>query len=218
MSHARWKTKGRAESGSFIIVTTNILESTEYAALTPRAVKLLFDLFSQYNGRNNGDFTAAWKVMRKRGWKSKAMLYRTLHELLDASWIILTRRGGKAQLSAHRICSLYGVTWKAVDPCDGKIEIEPTRVPSNAWRNKTATPRADHIGPHVKANPESKPMILAHTSGPSSAVSPIRLAHTSRLLLDIPNEVVGAGGEVRVVPPEPEDGDPGPWQAWEATA
>lgn len=225
MSRTLQKSKSRRESGDFILVPKHILESQEYAALTPRAVKLLFDLFVQFNGKNNGDFTAAWVVMRRRGWGSKAMLYRSLKELLDAGWIVLTRRGGKAQLGARRICSLYGVTWKPIDPCDGKIEIQPTRVPLNAWRkigphvetnkvnpeNRTATPPADHIGPDVKANPDGKPTKLAQTCRPSNVVLTTPIGPHVNTPSILPTEVVGKG--VSSVPPEPEAGDPGPWEA-----
>lgn len=148
MARARAKTKGRRQQGSFIALPHAILESVEYAALSAHAVKLLLDLFAQYRGDNNGDFSAAWKVMKSRGWTSKAMLYRALRELQNKGWIVTTRQGGKARLGANRICSLYAVTWKPIDPCDGKLDVAFTRVASSTWRreNQKATPPVDRIG------------------------------------------------------------------------
>lgn len=149
MARTRAKTTGRREQGSFIALPHAILESPEYASLSAHAVKLLLDLFSQYRGDNNGDFTAAWKLMKPRGWTSKAMLYRALRELQDKGWIVTTRQGGRAGLGASRVCSLFGVTWKPIDPCGGKLDIAATRVASSMWRheNQKATPPVDRIGP-----------------------------------------------------------------------
>ena len=139
MSLIRSKAKGRRGTGRFVALPLSILESQEYARLNGNAVKALVDLFSQYNGKNNGDFTAAWSVMQKRGWKSKATLYSSLNLLLDLKWIVKTRQGGK------HVCTLYGVTWQNIDDCKGKLDIKSTNVASGAWRNKNAAPPVDHI-------------------------------------------------------------------------
>ena len=139
MSLNRSKAKGRRETGRFVALPLAILESQEYARLNGNAVKALVDLFSQYNGKNNGDFTAAWSVMQKRGWKSKATLYSSLNLLLDLNWIVKTRQGGK------HMCTLYAVTWQSIDPCDGKLDIKTTSVASGAWKNQNPAPPVDHI-------------------------------------------------------------------------
>lgn len=130
MARTRLKSKGRRDGGSYIAMPHIILESAEYAALSPQAVKLLIDLFSQFRGVNNGDLSAAWKIMSARGWRSKATLYRALHELIANGWIEMTRRGG-----IHR-CSLYAVTWLAIDECGGKLDVSPTRIASGKWKKE----------------------------------------------------------------------------------
>ncbi len=106
----------------------SILNHQNYAKLSAKAVKLLVDLFSQFYGNNNGDFTAAFSVMHKKGWKSKDTLYKGLHELIGAGFIELTRQGGR------HCCSLYAVTWLAIDDCNDKLDVAPTRVASGAWK------------------------------------------------------------------------------------
>lgn len=134
------KAKGRRESGSFVAIPTAILESVEYAALNGNAVKALLDLYSQFNGRNNGDLTAAWSVMVKRGWKSKAALYKALHTLLEGGWIVKARQGGK------HVCTLYAVTWKPIHECGGKLDIAATNTPLGTWKQiRNAAPQVDHI-------------------------------------------------------------------------
>ena len=46
----------------------------EFYTLPCRALKLLIDLYSQYNGRNNGDFCMAWSIMAKRGWALRSLI------------------------------------------------------------------------------------------------------------------------------------------------
>jgi hypothetical protein len=112
----------------FIAMPRHILDSQEYAQLRPPAVKLLLDLFAQFRGKNNGDFCAAWKIMRKRGWRSRDTLSRALKELLEAGFIQKTRQGGKNR------CSLYAVTWLSINECDDKLDVTATRTPANSWK------------------------------------------------------------------------------------
>ncbi len=128
MPLSRRKAKGRRNSGSFVAMPHAILESNSYAKLSAPAVKLMLDLYGQYKGSNNGDFAMAWSMMSKRGWRSKDTLYRGRDELLDKGFIIQTRQGGK-----HR-CSLYAVTWKPIDDCNGKLDCSSTRTALGYWK------------------------------------------------------------------------------------
>ena len=144
MARTRERVKGRRSNGSFAALPHHILHGEQYALLSAHSVKLLVDLFGQFNGQNNGDYTAAWSVMTKRGWTSKAALYRALNELLALGWIIKTRQGGR------NCCSLYGVTWLSINECDGKLDVKSTRTPLNTWKqNNIASPNMDHVAPHM---------------------------------------------------------------------
>lgn len=116
-----------------------ILESEEYARLTAYEVKLLMDLFSQFNGRNNGDFHCAWRLMRRRGWRSQDTLNRALSGLIELGFIVKTRQGGK-----HK-CSLYAVTWLPIHDCSGKLDISPTMAAPGTWKNKNLLRETEHI-------------------------------------------------------------------------
>ena len=70
--------KTRREGGQFVALPWAILRSEEFAALSPFANKLLFDLLAQFNGGNNGDLCAAWRLMKGRGWRSKDSLWKAL--------------------------------------------------------------------------------------------------------------------------------------------
>ncbi len=127
-SYRRERTTGRKESGSFLQLPHAVLSSVAFLGLSAQAVKLLLDIAIQYRGNNNGDLGASWTVMRKRGWKSRDTLDKALCALLQGGLIEKTRQGGR-----HK-CSLYALTWKAIDECKGKLDVGATKVASGAWR------------------------------------------------------------------------------------
>ena len=127
----RSKQKGRATEWSFVSVPHYILKSPEFGQLTGYGVKLLFELAKEYKGKNNGDFSAAYSVLRRRGWRSPSTLSIALKELREKGWIVTTRHGGR-----HR-CSLYAVTWWPIDDCDGKLEVAAESKPRNYWKTES---------------------------------------------------------------------------------
>ena len=129
VAKSRMRAKGRREGGSFALVPHALLECANYASLSPRAVKLFLDLYGQYRGTNNGDFTLAWKVMQTKGWTSKDQLGKARRELLEKGFIVQTRQGWNNR------CSLYGVTLHPIDECGGKLDIKPTTTALGWWKN-----------------------------------------------------------------------------------
>jgi len=121
------KTKSRRTEGTFLALPLRVLSSVALANLSAYAAKLLFDVCSQYKYGKNGDLSAAWTLMQKRGWRSKDTLNKALKELCASGLIVLTRQGG-----LHR-CSLYAVGWLSIDECDGKLDVTATTRPTNGW-------------------------------------------------------------------------------------
>jgi len=117
----------------FAPLPREVFKSKEYTELSTRAVKLLIDLYIQFNGVNNGDFSLAWKIMSQKGWRSKGTLERAKKELLKKGFIEETRKGGR------HCCGLYGVTWLKVDCCDNKLDFRNSYAKTNAWKKNTAT-------------------------------------------------------------------------------
>ena len=128
MARSRVKSKGRRDKRSFIQIPHVILKCDAYAKLGAGAVKLLLDLFGQFKGYNNGDFAMAWSMMSLCGWHSKDTLYRARDQLIENGFIVQTRQGGKHQ------CSLYAVTWLAIDECSGKLDCQSTKAPLGYWK------------------------------------------------------------------------------------
>ena len=141
----REKAKNRRESGRFILIPHAVLTSSDYIGLSYKSKALLVDLAYQYNGRNNGDLTAALGYMQTRGWKRSATLTDAVQELMVANLIIKTREG-KFQ-NPHSRCALYAMTWQQIDECEGKdLEVAPTATPP---RKFSLEKRSEH--PLLKA-------------------------------------------------------------------
>jgi len=75
------------------------------------------------------DHATAFSVLKERGWRSKGTLARAIDELKGRQWIIVSRQGGRNQ------CSLYALTFQAIDECKGKLDIYPSNVASGDWKN-----------------------------------------------------------------------------------
>lgn len=124
----RAKHKGRRSTAPFLNIPKEVLRSEAYLSLGGWQVKLLVDIASQFNGKNNGDLTAAWTLMKERGWNSQGTLNKALKDLREAGLIQETRSGGR-----HR-CTLYAVTWRGIDECKGKLDVPSKAAPSNLFR------------------------------------------------------------------------------------
>jgi hypothetical protein len=117
-------------NGAFLPFRLDVLRSPALATLSPYASKLLLDIASQWSMGKNGDASVAFeKVLRARGWRSKATLYKALKELNASGLIVQTRQG-----SLHE-CSLYALGWLAIDECGDKLDVKRTTVPLDRWRN-----------------------------------------------------------------------------------
>lgn len=125
--------KGAAEkrdSGAFRQIPLSVLEGRAYLECSPYAVKLLFDLLTQYRGQNNGDLTTAWKIMKPRGWRSEMTLHKAKKELLNGGLIVETRMGARPNK-----CSLYALTFFDLDEND-KQEMTKRGFPRGAYKLK----------------------------------------------------------------------------------
>lgn len=135
MSYQRQKIKNRRSSGTFTAKPHHIFKAdtgtnkpSPASILSHKAAHLLDNIAAQYNGANNGDLSAAPKIMELYGWTSQGSIYSALIELLALGFIEQTRQGGRNK------CSLYAVTWYSIDECGGKLDVQPTKFPSNLWK------------------------------------------------------------------------------------
>lgn len=122
------KQKKKNNHRGFAGIPRHVMDHPDYINLSGSAIKLLLNLCYQYKGNNNGNLTAAWTIQKKCGFKSKATLSKALNELVKAGMIVCTREG--KFINPGGVCSLYALTWQAIDECKGKnIELKPTTKP-----------------------------------------------------------------------------------------
>lgn len=123
--------KNRRDPGRFIQVPNVVLDSPAYIGLSPYAVKLLWDVVSQYKGDNNGKLLTGWKVMSEdRGWNSKTTLDRAKRELLESGLLFETRKGARPNKSAW-----VAATWWHIDWCP-EMDITEQEFPRGAYHQK----------------------------------------------------------------------------------
>lgn len=125
----------KRDGGQFFAIPHSVLNGAAYLSVSSHARMLLFDLIAQYKGDNNGDFCAAYSMMKLRGWKSTHTLLNAKRELLDVGLIEETRKGARPNLA-----SLYAVTWLALDDCKGKLDITPAGFHRGAYKLKDPPP------------------------------------------------------------------------------
>lgn len=141
--------------------------SDRFISLSPGALKLLIDLLWQYkggpeakHGGNNGTLSACWTLMKRRGWKSSASVYRAKKELLDKGFIVVTKEGKKL-----RGCpTLFAITWSGISDCGVVYDphIQPSTTPLSLWQKD---PKDWHKPSRLKAVDEKKVIDLPLSSG-----------------------------------------------------
>lgn len=130
MASKRWKdSREKRDGGAFVAVPLSVLNSVAYMGASPHAKALLWDLCSQLRADNNGDLGIAWKLMQPRGWKSEETLHKAKRELLDRGLIVESRKGARPNKA-----SLFAVTWRDLDYCEGKLDMKPNAFPRGAYR------------------------------------------------------------------------------------
>ena len=128
-SKRRRQHKGRGSEHSFLGIPHYILRSPEFGRLTGWDVKLLIEFGGNYRGKNNGDLSAAFSVLKTRGWNSAGTLNATIQRLVRDGWIIHTRQGSRNR------CALFALTWWPLDECPGKwLEISAEVTARHSWK------------------------------------------------------------------------------------
>ena len=128
----RTTAKGRAKNRRFAGIPHDVMESDSYCGCSGNAIKLLLELAKQYNGYNNGDLSAAFSVLKPRGWRSKKTLSLRLAELVERGLVVKTREGFFRNPEAR--CALFALTWLPIDECEGKnLELPPSRGPYRSF-------------------------------------------------------------------------------------
>ncbi len=120
--------------GARIWLPLEAFHGAAYASLSIGAKALLIELATQLRGNkklgivNNGDLTAAFKVLSARGWHTDKTIRKAANELESAELITKTRQGHLPSL-----CNLYAVTWLPLNEHD-KLDITARGQQLNACK------------------------------------------------------------------------------------
>ncbi|MGB1091488.1 MAG: hypothetical protein ACPGYX_05150 [Oceanobacter sp.] len=125
------KSKGRKAGKPFLSIPHDVADSEEFISLSGSGLKLLLALVRQYRGKNNGDLSLAFTLMKDRGFKSKDTLQKAKQELLDKGFIVRTREG--RFLNPGGVCDLFALTWLPIHHCNGKLDVPATDRPSKCF-------------------------------------------------------------------------------------
>jgi hypothetical protein len=128
-TRARKSKWGEIQGGRAFVIPWSGLHHENGIRLSPRAIKLLFDLGRQYSGNNNGYLCPAWSVMRNVGWRSSESLFLAIRELEHYGWIAKTKQGGR------NAANLYRLTWFSVDfiARQPTLDLVSSTRASNEW-------------------------------------------------------------------------------------
>lgn len=115
--------------GAVIVIPHYVLNSAAYKTLSGNAVRLLFDIGMQYNGKdNNGTLLASWRFMSEnRGWTSASSLKNALNELEERLLIIRTVQGHRPNKA-----SWFAVGWAALSD-HKRLEIKTQSFPRGKY-------------------------------------------------------------------------------------
>lgn len=112
----------------FVAIPVPVLESAAYRELPDSARSLLIDLLMQFSGKNNGRLCTSYVALQRYGWTSKSKLERAKAALLQAPFILITRRGRPPNTSEW-----VGVTWFQLD-YDRSMDLVPRDWPLNNFQ------------------------------------------------------------------------------------
>ncbi|WP_448556020.1 hypothetical protein [Thalassotalea montiporae] len=129
----------RSKSRRFAAIPHSVLVSADYRALSNIAKSLLIELVFQYNGKNNGDLTLAWTVLKQRGFNSESTINRGKVSLIERRIVTEVRKG--IAKKGVRLCSLYALNWLSLDEVfydDGtpKHQLKGTNAPLRSYWDK----------------------------------------------------------------------------------
>jgi len=134
MASSYRKSKGRkAKPARYVSIPIHVLESDAGLSLTGIEMRLLVHLLLQYNGKNNGNMSPTYTLLKEMGWLSKGTLYKARQGLEHKGFIVVTKQGRKIRGD----CTLIAITWAAIDDCrrwEYEDEIKVSNTPLNYFQ------------------------------------------------------------------------------------
>lgn len=108
---SKFASKRDDPKGPVMVIPHYVLNSDAYKTLSGNAIRLLYDIAMQYNGRdNNGSLLGSYRFMsEKRGWTSAGSLREAMKMLEERNLIVKTVQGRLPNKA-----SWFAVGWAAL--------------------------------------------------------------------------------------------------------
>ena len=144
----------------FILIPHPILKSVAYINLGSWARTLLIELILQHNGKNNGDLSAPYSLMKQRGFNSSGTLSKAGKELQKNGLIQITKLPRKTG-TTFEMTKLVALTWLPIDECTDKfgnykLEVSATTSASNKWKQLEPPPDLEQSKKNVEIQRKNK--------------------------------------------------------------
>ena len=144
----------------FILIPHPILKSVAYINLGSWARTLLIELILQHNGKNNGDLSAPYSLMKQRGFNSSGTLSKAGKELQKNGLIQITKLPRKTG-TTFEMTKLVALTWLPIDECTDKfgnykLEVSATTSASNKWKQLEPLPDLEQSKKNVESQRKNK--------------------------------------------------------------
>lgn len=126
---ARRHQRGKRTIRPYRQLPVEVIRAPQFWGLSGNAVKVLIYLLAQYTGSNNGNLSAiqCGETAAEIGIGSDKTLRQAITELKNKGFITVSRQGGRNR------CSLYALTFFAVDDCNGELDIPATHTFIDDW-------------------------------------------------------------------------------------
>ena len=144
----------------FILIPHPILKSVAYINLGSWARTLLIELILQHNGKNNGDLSAPYSLMKQRGFNSSGTLSKAGKELQENGLIQITKLHRRTGTTFEKT-KLVALTWLPIDECTDKfgnykLEVSATTSASNKWKQLEPLPDLEQSKKNVEIQRKNK--------------------------------------------------------------
>ena len=136
--HRRTEASGRSAPEQFMGLPYVLVKSLAWRSLTGSALKVLIELYSRYNGQNNGTLCLSFADAKKKLGIGNATIKRAFVELQNKGFIRLTEPGHWYGRKAAE----WAVTHKSWQG----------NLPSNDWKNwrPTKTAAKTEVAPETE--------------------------------------------------------------------
>lgn len=144
--------KKRKFKEPFVMIGSEILNSTSYTSLSFSARSMLVEVLHFYTGINNGCIWISPDVLASRGF-SKNTVTKALKELRIHGFLYMTKRGGNQRGG----CSWFALTWLPINKVEGQYLGSFISNAYRQWTDQSVNNKGSNFG---VSNPKKRELLV----------------------------------------------------------